>query len=238
MKLFAISDLHLSLSAPYREGVPAESYKPMCIFGQQWQDFYRRLAENWRETVSPEDWVLLPGDLSWAMKLPQARYDFDYLAALPGRKVIIKGNHDFWWTSLTQVQAALPPGIVALQHQAIAAGGYAICGERGWLLPGHSDFQPQRDQRVLDRELLRLQLSLEQAAQLALPIILMLHYPPLDEAAEDRCFWEIICRYPVRFCLYGHIHGDKSPAFQGEYQGVSFINCSADRLGLRPLAIG
>ncbi len=237
MKIFAISDLHLSLSAAYCPDSPPESYKPMWIFGEQWKNFYHRLAENWQQAVSQEDWVLLSGDLSWAMTLPQARYDFDYLAGLPGKKVIIKGNHDFWWSSFAQVQAALPPGIIPLQHQAIAVGDYAVCGERGWLLPNHSDFQPQKDQPVLRRELLRLELSLERAAQLALPIILLLHYPPINEAEEDSCFMEVIRRYPVRFCLYGHIHGDKNPAFQGEYQGVSFINCSADRLNLRPLAI-
>ncbi len=237
MKIFAISDLHLSLSAPFVAGAPAQSYKPMTLFGGAWQDFYHRLAANWQSLVTEEDAVLLPGDISWAMQLAEAAWDLAYIAALPGTKVMIKGNHDYWWSSVSRVRACLPANFLALQHNAVALGGYAVCGVRGWLLPGHTDFKESQDRKIFDRELLRLEMALEDAARLKLPILVMLHYPPLTESGGDPSFMELLCRYPVQTCLYGHIHGDKNPAFEGEYQGIRLINCSADRLGLSPLFV-
>ncbi|MEG1662284.1 MAG: metallophosphoesterase [Clostridiales bacterium] len=237
MKIFAVSDLHLSLSAPFSMEEPAQSYKPMTLFGDAWADFYQRLAQNWRDQVGGEDCVLLPGDISWAMQLAEARYDLAYIGDLPGMKVMIKGNHDYWWASIGRLRQMLPPHFIALQHNAIAAGRFAVCGTRGWLLPCHNDFNEQEDRKIFDRELLRLEMALEEAQLLQRRMIVLLHFPPLDELGQETAFMDLICRYPVDYCLYGHIHGNKNPAFAGEYRGVQLINCSVDRLGCRPLLI-
>lgn len=239
MKLFAISDLHLSFAAPYDEADPARNplTKPMDVFGPAWRDYPQRLAANWRAAVSPEDTVLLPGDLSWAMTLEEAMYDVDYLHRLPGRKVLIKGNHDYWWQSLSKVRAALPGEMEPLQHSAVQVGDWAVCGTRGWVPPGHPDYRESEDQKIYQRELLRLEMALQEAARLDLPILAMLHYPPVlrDDGATG--FTALLEAYRVQFCLYGHVHGDRAATFTGLRQGVQYINCSCDRLGFRPLLV-
>ena len=237
MKIFAVSDLHLSLSAPYHPDQPVQSYKPMTIFGSGWDDFYHRLACSWRQMIGEQDIVLLPGDISWAMQLAEAQHDLEYIAALPGQKVMIRGNHDYWWASISRIRALLPANFHALQNDTVSLGGYAICGTRGWLLPVHNDFKESEDRRIFDRELLRLNMTLSAAAAHNQPIIVMFHYPPLDIDAIADSFMEIISRYPVKYCLYGHIHGNKNPAFEGDFNGVHLINCSVDRLGFAPLLI-
>ena len=236
MNIFAVSDLHLSLTAPFDPATPPALAKPMDMFGPAWRDMPRRLAAAWRATVGPEDAVLLPGDLSWAMTLDEAAHDFDYLAALPGRKIIIKGNHDYWWQSLSKVRSALPPGIVALQHDAVAVGGFAVTGTRGWLQDGHADYSAADDEHVYERELLRLQMALDAAAQLTLPILALMHYPPLL-TDEDSGFSRLLEQYPVVACLYGHIHGNRRAAFSGTRRGIRYVNCSVDRLGCAPRLI-
>jgi|WetSurMetagenome_2_1015567.scaffolds.fasta_scaffold169146_2 uncharacterized protein len=238
MKIFAASDLHLSLNAPYDASVSApSSQKPMNIFGEQWDDYIGRLAAAWRALVGAEDAVLIAGDISWAMTLEEARHDFNYLASLPGKKIISRGNHDYWWKSVSRLREELPPGIYPLQNNAISLGGHSICATRGWLLPENGDFRESVDRKIYDRELIRLQLSLEAAAKLDQPIIAMLHFPPLDDTAHGSGFTELLGRYPVRYCVYGHIHGNKAAAFEGEYQGTVYLNTSVDRIGFSPVLI-
>ena len=239
MKLFALSDLHLSLSAPHLPGGADQPclYKPMEKFGQLWADYFTRLEDSWLRLVSEEDAVLIAGDISWALTLPEARSDLDYLEALPGTKYLVKGNHDYWWQSLLRVREAAGPSLHFLQHSAEAAGPWTVCGTRGWLLPSHADFQ-EEDQRLLNRELLRLEMALDEAAALARPTVVMLHYPPLDDPETGSPFTELMGRYPfITDCVYGHIHGDKAPAFEGEYRGVRYQNCSIDRLDFIPRLI-
>lgn len=239
MKLFALSDLHLSLSAPYLpgSGVTPCQYKPMDRFGGLWAGFFPRLEANWLRAVGEEDTVLIPGDLSWALTLAEARFDLDYLQALPGRKLICKGNHDYWWQSLLRVREAAGDSLRFLQHSACDLGPWAVCGTRGWLLPGHADFR-EEDDRLLRRELLRLEMALQEAAALDKPIVVMLHYPPLYDPAAGSGFCELISAYPqVTDCVYGHVHGDRAPAFEGEYRGVRYHNVSGDRLGFAPLLL-
>lgn len=239
MKIFAISDLHLSFSGPYNWEQPEKSLlgKPMDIFGSAWRDSPQRLARNWQELISPEDAVLLPGDLSWAMTLEEALFDLDYLGALPGRKIFIKGNHDYWWQSLTKVREALPLGMEPLQHSAVRVGDFAVCGTRGWLPPGHPDYRAGQDQKIYLRELLRLEMALKEAQALSLPIIAMLHYPPVLRENGPTGFTELLEQYPVLFCLYGHVHGDRSATFTGERNGIHYHNCSGDRLSFCPLRL-
>ena len=239
MNIFAISDLHLSFTTPYDPENPTRSplTKPMDVFGGAWRDYPQRLEENWRELVGPEDAVLLPGDLSWAMTLEEAVHDLDYLGRLPGRKIFIKGNHDYWWQSLSKLREALPMGMEPLQHSAVRVGEYVVCGTRGWIPQGHPDYRESQDRKIYLRELLRLEMALQEAAQQGLPIIAMLHYPPVlrDDGATG--FTELLEQYPVRFCLYGHVHGNRSATFTGELNGVQYYNCSCDRLGFQPLAV-
>lgn len=239
MKIFAISDLHLSFAAPYDPENPAASplTKPMDIFDRAWRDYPQHLEENWRALVSPEDVVLLPGDLSWAMTLEEAVYDLDYLGRLPGRKLFIKGNHDYWWQSLRKVQEALPAGMSPIQHSAVPLGDYVVCGTRGWISPGHPDYKESQDKKIYARELLRLEMALKEAAALGLPIIAMLHYPPVLRDDGPTGFTELLERYPVRTCLYGHVHGDSTATFTGTLNGVEYHNCSCDRLAFRPLLV-
>ena len=238
MRIFAISDLHLSLSAPYHPDTEeAELYKPMDVFGARWSDYFSRLDKSWRNLVCSEDVVLIAGDISWAMTLDQTQYDFAYLASLPGRKIMIKGNHDYWWSSISRIRAAAPPGLFFLQHSALAVGGLAVCGTRSWLSPSHVDFRENKDRPIYERELLRLRMALEEASSLALPMLVMLHYPPLLDEADESPVASLLESYPVQVCLYGHIHGDQQSAFAGVRKGIRYMNTSMDRLDFNPLQV-
>ena len=240
MKLFALSDPHLSLLSPHLPGGadrPALA-KPMDCFGPLWADFFRRLEEGWQQAVTDEDAVLIAGDISWALTLPEARFDLDYLDALPGKKLLVKGNHDYWWQSLARIRGENFGSLHFLQHSAAAVGPWAVCGTRGWLLPTHADFREEEDRHLLQRELLRLKMALDEAAELERPIIVMTHYPPLEAGGEDSPFCRLLADFPqVTDWVYGHVHGDKAPAFEGERQGVRFHNCSVDRLAFCPKLI-
>ncbi len=239
MKIFAVSDLHLSLIAPFdpQLPIPAVLGKPMNIFGVQWDDFFTRLTTNWQQTVSDEDAVLIPGDISWAMNLADTKYDFAYIASLPGQKIISRGNHDYWWDGIGKLRAFLPESIFALQHDAIDLGKFAVCATRGWLLPEHNDFKENADRKIYDRELLRLEFALKAAAAYQSPIIAMLHYPPLDHNKNENEVVALLKKYPVVSCVYGHLHGNKSSAFEGIYAGINFTNVSVDRINFTPAFI-
>lgn len=149
MKIFAISDLHLSFNAD----------KPMEVFGKAWENYVDVVAANWKARVSEEDAVLLAGDLSWAMKLEDALADINFVAGLPGHKVIIKGNHDFWWSSISRLRAALPSNFFAIQNDSVRVGDFLICGTRGWTVPEAGEVS-EEDRKIYAREVLRLKLSL------------------------------------------------------------------------------
>ena len=239
MNIFAISDLHLSLAAPFNEASPdlTPLYKPMSVFGVRWDDALSRLTSNWKEQISEEDAVLIPGDISWAMTMDEAKFDFAFLSALPGKKIISRGNHDYWWNGIGKLRAALPDNIYPLQHDAIEVGGFAVCATRGWTIPGRNDFKESEDRKIYERELLRLGFALEAAAKLTKPIIVMLHYPPFYHPQTGSGFLELLRQYPVQYCVYGHLHGDKAAAFEGTVDGISFSNMSMDRISFCPKLI-
>lgn len=239
MNIFAISDLHLSLAAPFNEASPdlTPLYKPMSVFGVRWDDALSRLTSNWKEQISEEDAVLIPGDISWAMTMDEAKFDFAFLSALPGKKIISRGNHDYWWNGIGKLRAALPDNIYPLQHDAIEVGGFAVCATRGWTIPGRNDFKESEDRKIYERELLRLGFALEAAAKLAKPIIVMLHYPPFYHPQTGSGFLELLRQYSVKYCVYGHLHGDKAAAFEGTVDGISFSNMSMDRISFCPKLI-
>ena len=204
MAVYAIADLHL----PARQ-------KPMDVFGEHWRDHFRRIREDWLTRVAPGDLVLLPGDLSWAMRLEDAAEDLRSIAALPGTKLLLRGNHDYWWSSIGRVRRALGEGMLALQNDSVLIDGRLYAGSRGWTLPG-PDFS-EDDRRIYARERLRLEMSLESARRRdgEAPITVMMHFPPLTD--EEPGFSDILERYGVTDCVYGHLHG---PAIYGAVRGL------------------
>ena len=227
MTLFAIGDLHL----------PGGEEKPMDIFGDQWENHFAHIAADWRARVKDGDVVLIPGDISWAMQLECAVPDLQKIGALPGRKVLIKGNHDYWWNSVSKLRRVLPEGMSALQHDALDMGDFVVCGTRGWMFPtGDAPLAPE-DERILNRELLRLDMAIcaaEKLAQGQKPIVVMLHYPPLTDGNRDNEMTRILKVYGVHTVVYGHLHGAAiCGAFQGEQDGIRYRLVSCDSLGLR-----
>lgn len=154
MKVFAISDLHLSINNP----------KPMNIFGPAWDNYVENIISQWKEKVSEEDIVLMAGDFSWAMQLNDTKKDFELLENLPGKKIIIRGNHDYWWKSISAVRAFLPNGFYAIQNDAIKFGNLIICGTRGWTVPERPEKQTPEDEKIFKREVIRLALTLKEAS--------------------------------------------------------------------------
>ena len=224
MRVFAIGDLHL----------PGSQGKPMDVFGAHWERHFEKICEDWRARVLPEDVVLLPGDLSWAMTLEEAAQDIAAICALPGQKLLLRGNHDYWWSSLTRVRALLPEGNYALQNDARVLQGIAFAGTRGWTIAAPAS--SAQDLKIYRREVLRLELSLQDAARKGpgLPIVAMLHYPPFNERQEDSEFTQLLERYGVCHCVYGHLHAEGlRGAFSGERNGVVYHQVSCDGLGFR-----
>lgn len=206
----------------------------MDVFGPAWDDHAARIGESWRNTVAEDDVVLIPGDISWAMQLDEARADIDFIAALPGKKILMRGNHDYWWASLAKVRAVLPRGIYALQNDAIDLGGAVIAGSRGWMCPGSSGFEPETDKKIYDREAIRLGMSLERAGE-GRRIIAMLHYPPFNEKRNSSAFTDLFEKHGVEHVVYGHLHGKSCRnAFEGVREGITYTLCSADHLGFAP----
>lgn len=223
MRLFAIGDLHM----------PGGDDKPMDVFGGHWTNHVERIFADWRERVGEEDAVLIPGDISWAMQLSAAVPDLKAIGELPGRKLIIKGNHDYWWNTLRQVQNALPESMTAIQHTAVDIGPAVVTGTRGWSFPTEDEPLPEDEQRVFNREMIRLELGLQAAVKTAAgrPIVVMLHYPPLYDQLRDTPFTRLLAKYPVHTVVYGHLHGMAIHAgFTGEHGGIRYVLTSSDSL--------
>ena len=221
MAVFAIADLHL----PARQ-------KPMDVFGDHWRDHFLRIREDWQARVTTGDIVLLPGDISWAMRLEDAAEDLRSIAGLPGTKLLLRGNHDYWWGSIGRVRRALGDGMIALQNDSVLIDGRLYAGSRGWTLPG-PDFS-EEDARIYARERLRLEMSLKDARRRdeRAPITAMMHFPPLTDEAPG--FSDILERYGVTDCVYGHLHGAAIyGAVRGLRGGVRYHQVSCDGLGFR-----
>lgn len=225
MRIFAIGDLHLSFSAD----------KPMHVFGSVWENHAERLAEAWKQSVGAEDLVLIPGDISWAMRLSDAAADLAFIDALPGTKVLLRGNHDYWWNTVTQVRGRLPPSMHAIQNDSLVFGRYAVGGTRLWTLP-NAQYTPQ-DEKIYTRELIRLELSLQSMPAEAEKIV-MLHFPPFDERHGDTQATALLERYGVRCAVYAHLHGKAHrAAYTGEKNGVEYVFTAADYLLFQPKRI-
>lgn len=228
MALYTISDLHLGFNVE----------KPMDIFGDKWKDHCNKIKENWTKKITEEDTVLIAGDISWSLKSDDSKYDLDWIDALPGKKVISKGNHDYWWGSISKMNK-MYENTKFLQNNFYTYEDYAICGTRGWICPGNDKFT-SKDEKIYKRELIRLRLSLESAKKSGLDkIIVMLHYPPTNEKFEESDFIKLIKEYNVEKLIYGHLHGPVlyGEVLNGNIDGVEYILTSADYLNFDPKRI-
>jgi len=221
MSIFAISDLHLAFAVD----------KPMDRFGEAWVDHPRKIAERWRAHVQDTDTVLVCGDTSWAMRLEEARPDLEHVAALPGRKILLRGNHDYWWSSRSKVRAMLPDDMLLLQNDCIEVEGWQICGSRGWMLP--TDESTPEDRRIFERELGRLRSSLQAAP--GGPRLAMLHYPPFDVQIGTSPVVDLLREFEVQCCVYGHLHAMEAGTYpDGEHDGIEYHCVSVDLVDFTP----
>lgn len=227
MRIFTIADLHLPLGVN----------KPMDIFGG-WDDYVNRLHDNWQKIVSPQDIVVVPGDISWALKLEQTFKDFEFINALNGTKVFIKGNHDLWWSTRSKVEKFWSDNgfgtLHLVQNDCYRIGESAVCGTRGWI---NDDSEPA-DAKVIAREAIRLDMSIASAVSQGLRPIVFLHYPPLYANNCNLDIIEILHKYNISHCFYGHLHGNTHAfAINGTRDGITYQLISADFLQFAPMDI-
>lgn len=227
MALYAIGDLHLCLGAP----------KPMDVFGGNWVGYMEKLKKG-ISVIRPEDTTVLAGDLSWALGLEQAAADFAWIDQIPGRKIILKGNHDYWWSTASKFYKFCQEhgfeNQFILNNNHYEYNGYALCGTRGWFF--EEERSGEHDEKVFKRELLRLETSLKSAGDL--PKIVFLHYPPKYRGYECKEILDILKHYDVRRCFYGHLHGaSHALAMEGLWDGIDFKLVSADRLNFEPYLV-
>lgn len=238
MSVFAIGDLHLSF------GEVVE--KPMDIYGGQWINHTKKVKENWEQLVKETDTVIIPGDISWGLRLSEAMADLMWIDQLPGQKVLLKGNHDLWWNSISKL-SKLAESLHFVQNQCYAGSDFVVCGSRGWICPGESGFSAQ-DRKIYERELGRLKLSLDAGKRVRdkaaeegqeLTLIGALHFPPTNEKLESSGFTELFEEYGATKVIFGHLHGVE--AFKNGLQGykgnVEYLLTSCDKLACTPLKL-
>lgn len=221
MRIFAISDLHLSTTAP----------KPMDIFGTGWTDYVEKIIADWKEKVTADDVVLIAGDISWAMQLEDALIDLNLLKDLPGKKVFIRGNHDYWWKSLSKIRQSLPPDFYVLQNDCLRLSNLLILGSRGWTVEGTLDFT-EEDKKLYLRERERLRLALNCMQKMRTPedkVIAMIHFPPFNVRRDDSLYTDLFKEYGVDAVVYGHLHGKDCKADKKVFKdGITYYLTSCD----------
>lgn len=227
MALYAIGDLHLSLGAE----------KPMDVFGGNWVGYMEKLQQG-LSVIKPEDTTILLGDLSWALDLSGARADFQWIDQIPGRKIILKGNHDYWWSTAAKFYKFCQENGFSeqyiLNNNHYEYDGWAICGTRGWFF--EEERSGEHDEKVFKRELLRLEASLKSAGEM--PKMVFLHYPPRYKGYQCDEILELLQKYEVRRCFYGHLHGPSHKlAMEGLWDGIEFRLVSADFLDFQPFLV-
>lgn len=227
MALYAIGDLHLCLGAS----------KPMDIFGGAWIGYMDKLREG-LSVITDADTTVLLGDLSWALSLDEAIADFAWINTIPGRKIILKGNHDYWWTTASKFYGFCKENdfqnIFVLNNNHYEYNDIAICGTRGWFF--EEERSGAHDEKVFKRELLRLEASLKSAGEL--PKTVFLHYPPMYKGYTCHEIIDLLKRYDVRHCFYGHLHGaSHGLALEGLFDGIEYRLVSSDRLNFQPFKV-
>ena len=222
MAIFALSDLHLPLGIN----------KPMDVFGVRWDNYVEKIEYEWKKKVSEEDFVIVNGDFSWATYLSESLPDFRFIEALPGKKLLSKGNHDYWWETLTKMNEFLEENdiksVTFLQNNAVLCDNVAVCAAKGWISPGDKNFKTE-DEKIYRRELIRIEASLKEAAKLSDTIIAALHFPP------DRRYMEVINSYNVHTCVFGHLHGKRAEDYRIMHENCALV--SADFLHFSPIRI-
>ncbi|MBO5944877.1 MAG: metallophosphoesterase [Clostridia bacterium] len=227
MSVYAIGDTHLSFSVD----------KPMDIF-KGWDDYAQRIENNWQHLITNDDTVIINGDISWAMGLEQAEKDLAFLNKLNGRKIISKGNHDYWWNTITKMETFCKEkgfdSIHFLHNNAYKVGEIAIAGTRGWFF----DAESENVDKVMARECARLKRSIEEAQKLGGEVVVFLHYPPVSNSKVCEPIMNVLKEYKIARCYYGHLHGGAiNGAINDVYDGIKFQLVSADYLGFCPLFI-
>lgn len=229
MSIFAISDLHLSTNTD----------KSMEVFGDRWQGYTQKIFENWNKIVTPQDTVIIGGDVSWEMKISNCVGDFQFISNLPGRKIISKGNHDYWWETVTKMNDFISENdfsnIEFLYNNAFSVENVAVCGTRWW-----ESASTDEDKKIYNHELVRLETSLSEGKKLNCEkTIAVLHYPPFEEDGSlNNDIKELFQKYNVDECIYGHLHGSGiNKRVEGEFFGTKYHLTSADYLNFSPLPI-
>lgn len=225
MSLFAIADTHLSFG----------TNKPMDTFAG-WENYTERLQKNWIKVVGTDDDVVIAGDISWAMDFNELEADFDFLESLNGNKIILKGNHDFWWNTLSKMNRFIQEKgyktIKFLYNNSYECGPCSVCGSRGWIY----DSEEEQDKKILLRETSRIERSLQSSQNSSK--LLFLHYPPVSQNFKCEEIIELINKYGIKKCYFGHLHGEAAKyAFEGEQDGVDYKLISCDRLKFTPYLI-
>ena len=231
MKVYAISDLHLSINNP----------KPMDIFGGNWENYVDVIVKNWNRKIKDDDIVLIAGDISWALRQSEVKKDIEFISKLKGTKVIIKGNHDYWWQSLTSLRNELPENFFAIQNDAIRLGNVVICGSRGWIAPEDGKFKTEEDEKLYKREIIRMELSLQSAKSIMQDddtLIVMTHFPPFNSRFQDNDMQYIFEKYGVNKVVYGHLHNaERKQKMKFTKHKIQYYLTSCDHLGNNPVRI-
>lgn len=248
MSIWAIADLHLSFGTPN---------KKMDVFGPSWENHAEKIEKNWLSHIQDKDLVLIPGDISWAMRPEEAAVDLEWIARLPGTKVMIRGNHDYWWTSLSKIKKVLPPTIHVLQNDAFHWQGVGVAGVRLWDSPEYNfgsyvemvktegmkekteeSSSLEESEKIFQRELLRLELSLKCLRPDTQLRIVMTHYPPIGANLQDSQVSELLEKYKVNICIFGHLHNIRKGALKfGSKNGIEYALTSCDYLDFQPLLL-
>lgn len=247
MTIWALGDLHLSFGTPNKE---------MDFFGSNWARHYDKIKANWQQLIGQEDLVLLPGDISWAMHPEEAKIDLEWIHSLPGTKVMIRGNHDYWWSSLKKVESVLPPSIHLIQNNVFLWNDVAVGGARLWDSVEYSfnpyvEYKsnprentltkvedPAEAQKIFDRELGRLEMSLKQLPKDSKVKIVMTHYPPVGADLHRSKVSELLEKYGVSICVFGHLHNVRQGSLPfGTKDGIRYILTSCDYLNFCPIKV-
>ncbi len=231
MKVFAISDLHLSGLAS----------KPMNVFGAEWEGHFEKIKADWREKVTDGDVVLIGGDTSWGMKPEEGYYDLQSLASLPGKKVFVRGNHDYWWSAISRVREAAPDdSFYFLQNDCVKFGNLLIAGSRGWTCPGCTDFT-EHDEKLYLREAERFRLAFREVRACREEgdrLVVLMHYPPMNVKREPTLFTELFEENGVEKVVFGHLHGATYYPIKSEREGIWYYLTSCDKLKFSLMEIG
>lgn len=237
MAIYALADLHMCLSNPD---------KSMELFGSSWNGYINKIKDNWEHMVTDEDTVLVSGDISWATYIDKAEEDFRFLSELPGRKLLSRGNHDFWWTTMKKMEDFFEEkqftNLEFVRTNIVEADGCLITGTRGWMIETKESLEGTDNRKIYDRERLRIQMCIdklsEEDPEHSKKHILMIHYPPITAKQGFTEFADMMADAGIDICVYGHLHGKAhKKAFEGDYNGTQFVCTSADYLGFAPKRI-